>query len=387
MAVRILLVVTVVAGMIAESEARTWFVEKDGTGDYAIIQDALDAAASGDTIRIGPGRFEDFYPYTYPGGDYLIIANVEVGSLTIIGSGSGSTILGPTTYPEPYPDPHTIGVDYIRQDEDELLRIENVAFENLRTCVYVENSGRLSISSCTFEGGDRAICTYSSGVVSSCEFRDIVRGVISFSPADSVVVEGSSFLNTREKGVLFQATGTGVVANCTFRAGDSRGGGVLFDRSGGAVYGCTIEGMDHAIYMLYPYMPEITDNEIRSYWHCINSNSEAFIAEGNLFSSEAGPVIRFFPNGLPHYIRNNHILRGTNYAVEIPGCLSAEPAVIDMSGNWWGTTERDSIAAWIYDGNDQQFPPLECYVDFEPFLDAPVPSKKKSFGGLKAMYR
>lgn len=40
------------------AEARTWRVERDGSGDYTIIQDAVDAAASGDTIRIGPGRFD-----------------------------------------------------------------------------------------------------------------------------------------------------------------------------------------------------------------------------------------------------------------------------------------------------------------------------------------
>ncbi|MBE0568033.1 MAG: hypothetical protein IH621_18915 [Krumholzibacteria bacterium] len=51
------------------AEARTWRVEKDGSGDYTVIQDALDAAASGDTIQIGPGRFEDFRIYPTNGGD------------------------------------------------------------------------------------------------------------------------------------------------------------------------------------------------------------------------------------------------------------------------------------------------------------------------------
>ena len=49
-----------VLGAVQPSEARTWRVEKDGTGDYSILYEAVDAAASGDTILIGPGRFEDY---------------------------------------------------------------------------------------------------------------------------------------------------------------------------------------------------------------------------------------------------------------------------------------------------------------------------------------
>jgi hypothetical protein len=40
---------------------RTWSVEKDGSGDFSVIQDAVEAAAPGDTIQIGEGRFEDFW--------------------------------------------------------------------------------------------------------------------------------------------------------------------------------------------------------------------------------------------------------------------------------------------------------------------------------------
>lgn len=37
-------------------------VEKDGSGDYTVIQDALDSAAPGDSILVGPGRYADFRP-------------------------------------------------------------------------------------------------------------------------------------------------------------------------------------------------------------------------------------------------------------------------------------------------------------------------------------
>ena len=49
-------VVAVLLGLALPVAARTWRVEKDGSGDFTVIQDAVDAAAAGDTIRIGPGR-------------------------------------------------------------------------------------------------------------------------------------------------------------------------------------------------------------------------------------------------------------------------------------------------------------------------------------------
>jgi len=36
---------------------RSWRVEKDGSGDFAVIQNAVDAAAPGDTVVVGPGRY------------------------------------------------------------------------------------------------------------------------------------------------------------------------------------------------------------------------------------------------------------------------------------------------------------------------------------------
>jgi hypothetical protein len=47
---------TLLAGLcLAASSAypTTWFVERDGSGDFMVIQDAVDAAAAGDTILFG----------------------------------------------------------------------------------------------------------------------------------------------------------------------------------------------------------------------------------------------------------------------------------------------------------------------------------------------
>jgi len=54
--------------MAGSAQGRTWYVEKDGSGDFIEIQFAVWAADDGDTIVIGPGRF-DFYQIIWMGDD------------------------------------------------------------------------------------------------------------------------------------------------------------------------------------------------------------------------------------------------------------------------------------------------------------------------------
>lgn len=59
---------------------------------------------------------------------------------------------------------------------------------------------------------------------------------------------------------------------------------------------------------------------------------------------------------------------------------------VDARENYWGTASADSIAAWIYDRNDD--PDVNGYVDFQPFSPVPLPSEStKSMGGVKALFR
>ena len=97
---RIAILCIMLISLSSLASARTWHVEKDGTGDYTMIQDAVDHAASGDTILIGPGRFEEKRPYTsYPPTTdkwtFDVYVAVTVSELTIIGSGADQTIIGP----------------------------------------------------------------------------------------------------------------------------------------------------------------------------------------------------------------------------------------------------------------------------------------------------
>ncbi len=64
--------------------------------------------------------------------------------------------------------------------------------------------------------------------------------------------------------------------------------------------------------------------------------------------------------------------------------LTAPAVHVDMKNNYWGTAYADSIARWIWDGNDD--PAITAFVDYLPFSATPLPAEKRSLGSLKALY-
>ena len=83
-------------------------------------------------------------------------------------------------------------------------------------------------------------------------------------------------------------------------------------------------------------------------------------------------------------IHNSHILPAAGFAVECVEYLGDQKTV-DLTGNFWGTVDADSIASLIIDVNDN--PDSHYTVLFEPFANGPVSTEKKSLGSLKAMFR
>ena len=105
----------------------TWYVEKDGSGDFEVIQDAVDVAAPGDVIMVGPGRYEEFQVYFDGNSDWHIYVLVETDDLTIIGSGPESTIIGPVD--DSVNIRYTIGVANLYMPQ---FRMERIAVENMK---------------------------------------------------------------------------------------------------------------------------------------------------------------------------------------------------------------------------------------------------------------
>ena len=83
-------------------------------------------------------------------------------------------------------------------------------------------------------------------------------------------------------------------------------------------------------------------------------------------------------------LNNSHILPETGWGIRTYG-YTGDPFVLDLSGNYWGVTDAALIADMVLDGNDD--PSSHCYVQYLPFADDLVESKKSSMGSVKAMFR
>jgi hypothetical protein len=131
--------------------ARTWNVRKDGTGDYVVIQDAVDHAAAGDTIKIGPGRFEEKRPFSsFPVAaaekwTFDVCAAVTVSDLTIIGSGVDQTIIGPPA--RLWIDPAEPKIICTTPLVGRLV-VEDLAMENVFNGIYRTEGGTLEVRRC-----------------------------------------------------------------------------------------------------------------------------------------------------------------------------------------------------------------------------------------------
>ena len=84
-------------------------------------------------------------------------------------------------------------------------------------------------------------------------------------------------------------------------------------------------------------------------------------------------------------LNRNHFLHIGQRTVALQGYVYEPTAHLDFTNNYWGTSNPDSIEAWIWDGNDDPY--IHAIIDYEPFYSQPIPTEKKGVGDIKAMFR
>lgn len=89
-------------------------------------------------------------------------------------------------------------------------------------------------------------------------------------------------------------------------------------------------------------------------------------------------------------ITNSNLSRGIRYVSTTPYGLPPREKLtiesrVDIRNNWWGTSDPDTIQAWIFDAADDTTQTV--IFDWYPYLDAPVANEEITPSSLKRMFR
>jgi len=378
------------------ASASIWHVEKDGSGDFAVIQDAVDAASDGDTIKIGPGRYEDFFEYHST--DVWNIALVEDKSLTFVGAGVEKTILGPEEIgiiDSPF-------VNCIKTYGDgAVLQVANIRFENVQADgIRMAEPGRIEVDDCEFENCGGGLWGYfrDGGWISSCRFvsvgSDFGYCVKLKAPSVGVVIEECDFLNydiSTGVGGDWAGTQDNLVVRCRFFGGHT--GVVMSAGASATISNCYFKGQtDYGILGQGPGTLRIEDCQLDmsgfgGHCFCPYSGSGDYILLNNTLIND-GDIIRLYTSRITLECHGNHFIRtGDDTWYLHPGDSSAghqgDLRSFDFTDNYWGTDDPDEVATWIFDLYDDTA--YRYFIDFEP-MGEPVAVESRSWSGVKALF-
>jgi len=362
----------------------TLTVRRDGTGDFGVIQGALDAAAPGDTIMIGPGEYLEETVFHDPDIGYAMrsYANVTVDNLTIIGAGVGLTVLGPPFYS---PDEGTGSPKGISVGTAMDIHVEGLTIRNCTISIW--GGGRLFVDQCefvTFGVGILWVSTGTGGAIRNSTFIGInwmiSSSVILLGPGTGVVMEncviveaitdsrladirfvGCEFLDTGEGLSLYGSASHTVVEKCNINASVV---GVVQNRVGG---NC-----------------EIRNSVVSGGRLALKTGTGGrFVVENSVLQGGTDAVLRLYRDSGLCTIFRSDIIRGSGAAVVCEPVVN--PIIHDLRGNYWGTAIGDSIAASIWDRNDD--PSLLATINYVPFVGQSVPAEATTWGSVKALFR
>ena len=378
--------VLLIALLAHEAGGTTITVRKDGTGDFSVIHTAINAAADGDTILIGPGEFTETRSVLLPDwGTYVLThGDVLVRSLTIIGAGEGVTVIGPASYSwDGTYGPH--GFSMTRMDHE--LYISDLTIRNCYSGLYFK--GSLTAQRCELRNNDdgiRAALVGTSSSIRDCQFSGQdpypPTGISTLTTSSGLQVEDCQF-----SGAMAYVRNSDV----SFRRCHFRGGVVAIQVMNGAhgqLWDCDIADVSVGLTTYLGSPPshcDIYNSRIAGAWEAllVDQRTSATV-EGSVLTGGSNAVVYASdPDALT--IHGCDFQKGTG-----PVILSSRPAVwgavtYDLTNNYWGTTDEATIQSWIIDSHDDTN--IFATVLYAPFAGQSVPSETTTWGDLKALFR
>ncbi|MCP4144679.1 MAG: DUF1565 domain-containing protein [bacterium] len=379
--------------------ANTIVVAKDGTGDFTVIQDAIDVAEPYDIIEIGPGTYTEFSLYMDYGVPHDVCINVTVSGLSIIGAGPGQTIVGPYSSTD-MPNDYKEGILAYEVDGLIVEGIKFVNFEIMGNGITLGNGQGMVVRNCEFENMHSGIFMFNDNTstgydihISDCLFKDIEnKGIMLLPTYDEITVTDCSFINCIQTGHALSGGNWAVVDNCLF---DGTGFNSIQTGTSGVFSNNTVLDFRNAAMStqrtdIVTMEDCITDPEGRNLARgfVLGPSAEAVVRDNVLITGNqsSSSCIEMFTAEHLHSYRNHLSFSGEDAFYLKCGNHPGDDwtHTLDATNCWFGTTDMEYIQDHIYDGNDYGQP---WVFNIEPIADGPVSNEDVSWGQMKVLFR
>jgi len=373
------------------AHGRTWTVRKDGSGDFTVIQRAVEAASDGDVIDIGPGRFDDYETIWLDGvpveDAYVYLDGI---SLTLQGAGADQTVIGPEDEDfHPWPG-RDVFIVHARNTSGFSIYDMTLEHSPWKIVSAYYNTGSYHMSGCTIREGNSGLdlACPDGGGVEDCHFEDMDNyGVHTTNPTTFFFVRNCTFSNVFAPAAADWSPSHLVVSDCQMEGG--RVGVSFSGGASGSVTNCIIRGFDnYGVAMNDPGAVTVTGNVIEQTngWGMFIGDADQAEITGNIIRTETGTCLNFpYPNdGM--VFEGNDLFRGQGNFAQTNDYWPYTPATyLHVENNYWGTTDAAEIQAHMIDGHVQD--QVNMFVVFEPFAGGPVPVEQRSLSEVKGLFR
>ncbi len=354
-----------------------------------MIQDAVDAAESGDTILLGPGRFPETVDFDYYNGRTIQTCISLDKSLVFVGSGVNQTFIGPTNGKTEY---GTYGLASRSSNLD--LEIRDLTFidcDGFTILFDMDTGGQLSVENISTEncfGGIGLIGTFG-GSIRNCSFNNLEHnGITIFEGGDGIVIENCFFSGgAAQINIAFPESRNITISDCVLENGLY--GIILNDCGPVTIRSCEME--NHRVVGISVGATtgvSIEDCIIMSHAQGESIrmlNNQYLIVQNNILEGGFGAITVLSPSPNMDF-SNNHILKSPDgYSIWVSQNYSGPATNLDFTNNYWGTNDPEEVADSILDGFDSD--DIDMYVLFEPMADGPISTESTTWDELKSLYR
>jgi hypothetical protein len=362
------------------ASAATWTVSPTGAGQFLTVQQAVDAAAAGDTIQLMAGVHETLTSRNMGGVIYKAIAWIDkplhfFGDVTSIVRGDSgdetygfwSNAAGPQTF-EGMQVWNVVAAFW----PTGAATIRRVLWDNVYYGVALfgpnASGAVVDCSGTRTRGFGVAAFDRAQATVLRCEVNGATLNAVAVLGSGHSSVDVRDCMTWNATILQLQGGSTGAVSSC--EAIDLEGVGIVAGDEGTVL---TIRRTKISGKLPTQQIPR-----------GLISDSYAHVDAESLTVRNCHTSIIFENRGTGS-VRNSTLFPWTSRAVEVRGYLN-HPTFFDLTSNCWGTADSLTISASIQDGYDDVTGRLTGWVQFMPVRQCAVPTPTRSIGSLKAGY-